>query len=478
MANSFVDPWLDFRPANNHGGQGSEERRRIAPAADFQDVWGSPGASVSFSKTTSPPSQGDPFSWSASLVSAALQRRTKPEPITTRLGVSAEDDEWTEYAHASASTAAASIIPQPQPADVPSGRTSFDLSNPMIGDSIEADEQVRSAAIQAIGTLDASKPLSPPVEVEVPSTFTRNDHVPLRQLSSENMASGCCTHYVTKNDTLAGIAIQYGVSLSDLRQANRLWKDEDMQLLQELAIPRSHQRPYDRMQPAGTNSGPPRQASSKATTSSTLSPVPETTEGFLLKLDADLESAIANLGGNPAWRSTPSAVTLMNRSTMGHRSRTLPSTRPVATASVRRGTVGSLESVLGVSHSLGTTKSLLSNTFDSPTRGRRSNDWGFLSSRQASPPPLNTNRQNHRQRDSLSILRSSSPTSSSSRATSIATNRLQLPTDIRRRTSSGIDDRNDPAAPSLLSFEEVEPPSFSNPKHAFSSFTNLADSLI
>lgn len=53
----------------------------------------------------------------------------------------------------------------------------------------------------------------------------------------------CLTHTVSSNETLAGIALKYDISIEDIRRANSLWTNDNVWLGQRLKIPVSTHSP-------------------------------------------------------------------------------------------------------------------------------------------------------------------------------------------------------------------------------------------
>jgi cell division protein ZapA (FtsZ GTPase activity inhibitor) len=49
--------------------------------------------------------------------------------------------------------------------------------------------------------------------------------------------SGCLIHPVDKKDTLAGLAIRYGVKVEDIKRINRLWNSNEIWMYRTLKIP-------------------------------------------------------------------------------------------------------------------------------------------------------------------------------------------------------------------------------------------------
>ncbi|KAI9288118.1 hypothetical protein BC943DRAFT_335094 [Umbelopsis sp. AD052] len=62
-------------------------------------------------------------------------------------------------------------------------------------------------------------------------------HQPLRRNSDDNIFVQAILHKVKKNDTVAGIGLFYGIPLSKLKKANRLWTNDSIHARRILYIP-------------------------------------------------------------------------------------------------------------------------------------------------------------------------------------------------------------------------------------------------
>ncbi|KAI9006047.1 hypothetical protein BC832DRAFT_556000 [Gaertneriomyces semiglobifer] len=157
-------------------------------------------------------------------------------------------------------------------------------------------ELARQEAIAAIG-------LSPPALSSIDESHAgighvlTNGNVPMRRFSSadQDTAHELDTHTVGPTDTLAGLAILYGVSKAELKRVNRLWNDDDIRLRQKIYIPgrtgasgsvSGKQRALDNRIPSKPASG----LSEKTSDSPELAD--ETMDGLLKRIDEELAATL------------------------------------------------------------------------------------------------------------------------------------------------------------------------------------------
>ncbi|KAJ3020000.1 hypothetical protein HKX48_001457 [Thoreauomyces humboldtii] len=231
----------------------------------------------------------------------------------------------------------------------------------------------RVQAVAAIGS--DSVPLAPAADPDYFPTPTGGRPMPLRRLSfgrdglrDTPAASDGIVHRVKRTDTLAGVAISYRVSLSKLKKLNRIWNNDDIKMRDTLIIPRmaAFGGPVTPpILPEATDYGfdarPPLPSPLTRRTSSTAPLLPtvaeKTTQDFFTRLDADVAATMDELGSHAVWQPSPASESPVPH--IGHTGSQwqyddpsaayggFPSRPPKAPPSSRRGTVGSLEAVLG-----------------------------------------------------------------------------------------------------------------------------------
>ncbi|KAI8817899.1 uncharacterized protein EV422DRAFT_508460 [Fimicolochytrium jonesii] len=196
----------------------------------------------------------------------------------------------------------------------------------------------------------------------------RPDHVPLRKLSFGKDSGGPTTvggttnhvasnvHTILKTDTLAGIAIQYDITVTALKKANRLWHEDEIRFREHVVIPSltGSSSPLKPIQLSPSRSA--KTAHQKLRTVAENQPA-ESTEDLLKQIDADLVSALNDLGHEHPWRVGEKHVDRVGRvHTLGDWDSVLDASaadlrRGVRNSGgkakeVRRGQMGSLEKVL------------------------------------------------------------------------------------------------------------------------------------
>ncbi|KND00197.1 uncharacterized protein SPPG_04536 [Spizellomyces punctatus DAOM BR117] len=463
------DPWANLNFLSENESSSTTMRGSIAPAADYNGVWvansdeglardgrGKLGAGRKPADRVESTSyeRGWKRGRTPSLLDGPFQHE---EPI----------EGWTDFAQALSpdlSSEASRTSRSENGIELTSGeRGSLELPSLRTG---SAADRVRQEAIAAMGS--STRPLLSLDEIDQLGSvadLTRNDHVPLRRLSLANGeeidTSSTTMHRVSPNDTLAGVAILYRVKLSELKQANRLWNDDDIKLREFLIIPRNRSlgsatdsaapsfvskipiSPPSKIPSAGasTSSSERKPFGKRSVSSPSLAPVAETTEDLLRQIDLDLASTLTTLG-NQSWtagKSSHAGVPYGFPSVLeGNNSGTASNGQ--SPNKVRRGQVGSLEDVLGLAY--GRSRSDSGGSISNPFLAIENwNEWilnklKYVSNEIASPSreeysPISTDEDEAESTPQSSF---SSPRSSVSSWT--ARTSWALPSGIRRRTAS------------------------------------------